>query len=280
MKPSGQTTGTTTRSRLDGEAAAVCRILGIPISVINPASALSLIDAGVRRRQGGYICIRETAGLMLARQDPHLSEIHERAFMVTPDGMPLVWFGRLYGHHDMARVCGPDLIDLLCAHGVERKYRHYFFGGGEGVADRLAKILSKLHPGLQVAGAESPPFRPITTEAEPETAARIATAAPHIVWVGLGSPKQEYWMSANAPHIPGAILIGVGAAFNFHTGEVKRAPRWVQKTGFEWAYRFSQEPARLWRRYLIMAPHFMLAAGWEWCRKCYGITRGGGAQPR
>lgn len=239
------------------------RILGTPVSAINPPLALRLIDDFIASRKGGYITAPDVYNVTLALQDRHLAKVHEDALMVSPDGTPLVWFGRLRGHKGMRRVCGPDLLGLLGAHGIDRGYRHYFFGGANGVAADLAAKLKARYPGLVVAGAESPPFRPLTVEPDFEACARIEAATPDIVWVGLGAPKQEYWMAANAPHIAGAILIGVGAAFNFHTNEVKRAPVWMRESGLEWFYRLVQEPRRLWRRYFIMAPKFLVLATLE-----------------
>ncbi len=251
------------------DAFAVCddiarfRVLDVPISVIDMATALASIDRKIANGQGGYICIRDTHGVMVAQDDPHFREIHEQAFMVTPDGMPLVWLGRLDGHSDIRRVCGPDLVDALCKHSLQRGYRHYFFGGSQRVADALAKSLSSRYPGLELVGCESPPFSAVTLEPNEKACSQIRAAEPDIVWIGLGSPKQEYWMHSNAPLLPGVILIGVGAAFDFHAGTIRRAPVWMQKNGVEWLYRLFQEPTRLWRRYLILAPRFLVSALWE-----------------
>lgn len=242
------------------------RILGIPVSIINKSSALLAIDEWITEKKGGYICVRDAHGIISAQQNPRLQEIHERALMVTPDGVPLVWFAKLYGHASVERVCGPDLMEWLCAYPAERGYRHYFFGGAEGVATALAERLKRRRADLVVVGVESPPFRPLSDEPDMEACARIAATKPDIVWVGLGSPKQEYWVAANAPHIRDAILIGVGAAFDFHAGHIRRAPRWMQRVGLEWLFRLVQEPRRLWRRYLVMAPRFLVLAGGEWLR--------------
>ncbi len=239
------------------------RILGVPVSVLDMPRAVDAIDDAIASRHGGYICVRDAHGVMAAQKDTHLMDIHETAFLVVPDGMPLVWFGRLYGN-DMARVCGPDLMLELCRHGALRGHRHYFFGGTEESLAKLRPALEQKFPGLNIVGMESPPFKPVTTEPDPEAVARIAAAVPDIVWVGLGSPKQEYWMKANAALLPNAILIGVGAAFNFHAGTVRRAPRWMQRSGFEWFYRLLQEPKRTWRRYLILAPQFLYLSSREY----------------
>lgn len=245
------------------------RLLDLPVSVLDMAQAIGAIDAAIAERRGGYICVRDAHGVMAAQKDGHLMDIHEKAFLVLPDGMPLVWFGRLRGHA-ISRVCGPDLMLALCAHGAGRGHRHFFYGGTDDTLVLLRKEMETRFPGLNIVGMESPPFRPITTEADPAAAAMIGEAAPDIVWVGLGSPKQEYWMRANAHLLPNAILIGVGAAFNFHAGTVRRAPVWMQRSGFEWLYRLLQEPKRTWRRYLVLAPQFLVLA----LREHLGLWRG------
>lgn len=236
------------------------KILGIAVSVLNPQLAIALIHSRVRSRLGGYITVPDVYNITLAAKDPELARCHRNAFLVSPDGSPLSIVGRLLGHSEMQKVCGPDLLMWACESGVSLGHRHYFFGGDKQVAARLSTSLSQRFPGLVVVGAESPDFKPITTEADLESCARIRSAQPDIVWVGLGAPKQEYWMAANAEHLPGALLIGVGAAFNFHSGHVRRAPLWMQRMGLEWAFRLSQEPRRLWRRYLLNGLYFVANA--------------------
>lgn len=235
-------------------------ILGTPVSAIWPSKFLDLVDLRLDQGGGGYITVPDAFNIMLATQDEHLAAVHNGAFIVSPDGSPLTVVGRLQGHRRMRRVCGPDLLPLLCKNGVSKGVRHYFYGGAPGVAQAVAESLSRACPGLQVVGAESPPFRDITKEPDLEAARRIKAARPDIVWVGLGAPKQEYWIAANSPLLTDAILIGVGAAFDFQSGRVARAPRWVQYAGLEWAFRFLQEPTRLWRRYLVAAPSFFFRA--------------------
>ena len=240
------------------------RILGVPISAIDMSQTLFEIDTALAIGRGGYICVRDAHGVLLAQNDPYFRDIHDRAALVTPDGMPLVWLAHLYGHSDVDRVCGADLVTALCAHSLRHRYRHYLFGGTADVAERLRQALRSTFPGIQIAGCESPPFKPPTTEPDYAACERIRDANADIVWVGLGTPKQEYWMAANAPLLPNAILIGVGAAFDFHAGAVKRAPCWMQRSGLEWLYRLHQQPRRLWKRYLITVPKFTAMAFAEW----------------
>jgi N-acetylglucosaminyldiphosphoundecaprenol N-acetyl-beta-D-mannosaminyltransferase len=239
------------------------RVLGVPVNVLDMPLALQTIDQFISNKRGGYICIRDVHGVMAAQVDEHLQNIHEHALLVTPDGMPLVWLGRLNGYPSIRRVCGPDLVSALCAHSIDRGYTHYFFGGTDDVLTKLMATLRFQFPGLKIAGWECPPFKTTTTTPDLAATEKMRMANPDIIWIGLGSPKQEYWMQANAANLPSAIQIGVGAAFAFHAGIVQRAPLWMQKSGLEWLFRLAQEPGRLWRRYLVMAPKFVTLATWE-----------------
>lgn len=232
------------------------RILGVPVSAINMGEAIATILSWVKNHNANYICVRDVHGIMRALDDPALMEIHNQAGMVTPDGMPLVWITRGRGYHNVQRVCGADLVAALCGASISNGIRHYFYGGKPGVANRMAEALTATYPGLQVAGIDTPPFRALTVEEDEAMVASISATQPHVVWVGLSTPKQEYWMRDHVGRIPGATLIGVGAAFDFYAGDVNRAPHWMRKSGFEWLHRLLSEPTRLWRRYLLMAPKF------------------------
>lgn len=238
-------------------APARTRILGVPVSLIDMPLALRTITGWAAAGTAHYVCVRDVHGVMRAQEDPALMAIHEGAGLVTPDGMPLVWVARSRGHGEVGRVCGADLVDALSAASVPLGLRHYFYGGKEGVAERMAAALVARHPGLVVAGCDTPPFRALTPEEDEAATRAIAAAAPHIVWVGLSTPKQEFWMRDHVGRIPGATLIGVGAAFDFYAGDVKRAPKWMQRSGLEWLHRLASEPRRLWRRYLVLAPQFL-----------------------
>ena len=232
------------------------RILGVPVSAINMDIALGTIAGWISRDESRYVFIRDVHGLMCAHEDPELNAFHFKAGMVTPDGMPLVKISQWRGKKHVGRVCGADLMDALCALSAQKGYANYFFGGKQGVAEILAGNMRKKYPGLKIAGTGTPPFRTLTKPEDRAATARIVKSGAKIVWVGLSTPKQEWWMIEHVKRIPGATLIGVGAAFDFHTGEVKRAPEWMQKSGLEWFYRLISEPRRLWRRYLVMAPKF------------------------
>lgn len=244
-----------------GSGVPATRVLGVPVSLINMQKAVSTILSWIGQGQSHYICVRDVHGVMRAQEDADLLEIHDGAGMVTPDGMPLVWIARWRGHAEVSRVCGADLVAELCAATVEPGIGHYFYGGKPDVAERMASALTALFPGLKVAGTGTPPFGPMSVEQDVVATETIAAAKPGVVWVGLSTPKQEYWMRDHVGRIPGATLIGVGAAFDFYAGDVKRAPRWMHHSGLEWLHRLGSEPRRLWRRYLVMAPQFVLKIG-------------------
>ena len=235
-------------------------VLGVKVSAIHMEQALDVIDdwitTGIRR----YVCVTGVHGVMESRRDPHLQKIHNNAGLVTPDGMPLVWWSKSRGWRHTGRVYGPDLILACCERSMATGYRHFFYGGNDGVADLLARRLSKRFPGLSVAGTFTPPFRPLSTEEDDDVIKRINDAGADIVWVGLSTPKQEYWMAEHLDRIESPVMIGVGAAFDFHAGLKKQAPAWMQQSGLEWFFRLATEPRRLWKRYLYNNPAFVWLA--------------------
>ncbi len=230
-------------------------LLGVRVSAIDMDMAVAAIESWIvsaaTTRRGRYICVTGVHGLMESRRSPRLRDIHNRADMVTPDGMPLVWLGRHAGRRHMDRVYGPDLVLELCRRSPARGHRHYFYGGAPGVADLLAERLGRRFPGLAVVGTGAPPFRPLDRAERRAVALAIDASGADIVWIGLSTPKQELLMAELAPLLDRAILIGVGAAFDFHAGLKVQAPRWLRRSGLEWAFRLAMEPRRLWRRYLV-----------------------------
>jgi N-acetylglucosaminyldiphosphoundecaprenol N-acetyl-beta-D-mannosaminyltransferase len=178
--------------------------------------------------------------------------------MTTPDGMPIVWLLRWLGHRSVARVYGPDLMRAACRRSETSGWRHFFYGGKPGVAARLAARLRQEHPLLVVAGVGTPPLNWQAEEEDKAGVQAINAARPDIVWIGLSTPKQERWMAAHRPQLQASVLVGVGAAFDFISGEKPQAPRWMQRVGLEWLFRLVTEPSRLWRRYLVDNPMFVI----------------------
>ncbi len=176
----------------------------------------------------------------------------DSADLVVPDGMPLVWLGRWHGHPLKRRVYGPELMETFCRE-TGATYRHFFYGGGPGTAERLADSLRQ-RCGIVVAGTYCPPFRPLTEEEQRDVTSRIEAASPDVLWVGLGTPKQEKWMHQNRERLSVQVMLGVGAAFDFNSGRTRQAPAWMRENGLEWLFRLLTQPQRLWRRYLISIP--------------------------
>jgi N-acetylglucosaminyldiphosphoundecaprenol N-acetyl-beta-D-mannosaminyltransferase len=176
---------------------------------------------------------------------------------VVPDGMPLVWLARLKGNSLKRRVYGPELMTSFCNVSAKRGYRHFLYGGAPGVAEKLAHELSDQFPGLVIAGTYSPPFRPATVEEDAEIVKTISAAQTDVLWVGLSTPKQECWMHAHYELLNVPVLVGVGAAFDIHSGLKKQAPTWMRENGLEWLFRLIQEPKRLWHRYIVYGSEFV-----------------------
>lgn len=233
-------------------------VLGVGVSAITMADALRFVDETISKRMPTYACVSGVHGVMLCQADDALRQIHNRAGMVTPDGMPLVWFGRLSGHRNMRRVCGPDLMLAVCKRSLSADYRHFFLGGAPGTAERLAARLQERFPGLEVVGTFCPPFREMTVQEDAELVEMVEAARPDVLWVGISTPKQERFMANHLGRLSAPLMIGVGAAFDFHAGLKRRAPRWMQESGLEWLFRLASEPRRLWKRYLRNVPLFIV----------------------
>jgi N-acetylglucosaminyldiphosphoundecaprenol N-acetyl-beta-D-mannosaminyltransferase len=202
-----------------------------------------------------YVCVATVNNLIEGCDDPGYNALMEAADLVTPDGMPLVWGLRLLGVPEASRVYGPDLTPLVCEEAARRGVPVGFYGGQDDVLDDLAASLTTRHPGLRIAYRWSPPFRPLTTEEEARVADDLVRSGTRVLFVGLGTPKQERWM-ADHKGLP-MVMLGVGAAFDFLSGRKRQAPRALQGLGLEWLYRLAHEPRRLWRRYLYRNPRFV-----------------------
>ncbi len=233
-------------------------ILGVGIQVMTMKQALSQIAAWIDNRVKAYVSVCTVHTIMECQRNESMRQTVNRAGLATPDGMPLVWLGRWRTEFEGERVYGPDLMLALCGLSVERGYTHYFYGGATDTPELLAKTLRQRFPGLAVVGTYSPPFRPLTPAENDQIVKQINEAAPDILWVGLGTPKQDLWMAAHRDRLQAPVLIGIGAAFDFHTGRIPQAPRWMQRSGLEWFFRLLQEPKRLWYRYLVYNPAFVI----------------------
>lgn len=242
----------------DNHAFARINVLGCRIAALDLASAVALIEGWVKSdKRGRYVCVTGVHGIMESLADERIRRIHNRADCCVPDGMPLTWIGRLRGHAGMDRVYGPDLLLELLRRSIPGGYTHFFCGGKPGVAELLKSRMEARYPGLRVRGTLSPPFGPLAPATEDAMIAQINAAGADILWIGLSTPKQEAQMAAFQARVNARVMIGVGAAFDFHSGRVRQAPRWMQRAGLEWVFRLVQEPRRLARRYVLGNPRFL-----------------------
>ncbi len=232
-------------------------ILGVGVSAVSMDVAVRRTLQFLRNKTFGYICVTGVHGIMEAQADEAFRRILNGSFLTTPDGMPTVWLGKAAGHRSMTRVYGPDFMLEVCRAGVSQGVRHYLYGGREGVADALKQALVEQIPGLQIAGASTPPFRPLTQQDETELAALLRSTETDVLWVGLSTPKQERFMSKYHNLLGVNLMVGVGAAFDLLSGNLDEAPNWMKNAGLQWLYRLWKEPKRLWRRYLVNNPLFI-----------------------
>lgn len=236
------------------------RVLDVLLACARPEDAVDAIVARARDRSapGVHVCVFAVDSLLKCRDDPRLASVANGAWMTLCDGMPLVLIGRLAARLPAERCYGPDVMLGVLDRGRAAGLRHYFYGGADEETSRLLQErMEARFPGLAVAGREVPPFRPLTEEERRETAARIDASGADVVWVGLGTPKQDFWMGDMRPLLKAPVIVAVGAAFAFHAGKVPQAPRWMQRACLEWLYRLCAEPRRLWRRYLLGNPRFV-----------------------
>lgn len=234
-------------------------VLGVGIHAIDLPSAADIIEGAVREGRKGYVCLTGVHGVMEAQRDSQFRDILNHALLIAPDGMPTVWIGRMQGYSTMKRVFGPDLMLEVCRRSAGTGARHFLYGGNPGIATELAENLRRRFPGITIVGTFTPPFRPLDLSEQLALETQLKTTLPDIVWVGISTPKQEKFMADNFRRLPCKVMIGVGAAFDIHTGHVKDAPHWIKAVGLQWAHRLCQEPRRLWKRYLVNNPAFLAA---------------------
>lgn len=233
-------------------------VLGTRVTAINLSQAVNLIGDWIESPDfGRYICLTGVHGVTegLRRSDIQLA--HNTADAVVPDGMPLVWMGRRRGYTTIGRVYGPDLMLAVLKHAAECGYTSFFYGGAEGVADELKRRMEARFPGVKILGTFTPPFRPLAPDEEADVLERIAKLKPDLLWIGLSTPKQELLMASWRDRIQAKVMLGVGAAFDFHTGRVPQAPRWMMPLGLEWLFRLITNPRRLWKRYFFGNTSFL-----------------------
>jgi N-acetylglucosaminyldiphosphoundecaprenol N-acetyl-beta-D-mannosaminyltransferase len=234
------------------------RVLGVPVDAVQIPDVIQKMEQWISRRDASrYIAVTNAHSVVEAQHNRSFKQTLDSADLVVPDGMPLVWLGRQNGFHMPQRVCGPDLFAAFCRETHEKGYAHFFYGGAPGVTEELAWALKRQSPRLRVVGTYSPPFRPMTPEEDAQSVELINRATPDVLWVGLGCPKQECWMYEHRPRLAVPVVVGVGAAFDFLSGRLQRAPRVMGDRGLEWLYRLWKEPRRLWRRYLISNSSFI-----------------------
>jgi N-acetylglucosaminyldiphosphoundecaprenol N-acetyl-beta-D-mannosaminyltransferase len=238
-------------------------VAGVWISKADYAGVVRTVRGWIaesRRRPGGparYITVTSVHGIVTARRDVEVRRILNEAVIATSDGMPVVWAMRSFGVRDQQRVYGPTLMLEMCRDAAAQGHRIFLYGSSPQCIEKLRENLLAKFPSLPIAGAYSPPFRPLTPEEDAEVVRMIRDSKADIVFVGISTPKQEKWMAAHVESLPGTIMVGVGAAFDFHAGLLRQAPAWMQRNGLEWFYRLCVEPKRLWRRYVLETPRFL-----------------------
>jgi N-acetylglucosaminyldiphosphoundecaprenol N-acetyl-beta-D-mannosaminyltransferase len=251
-------------------------VLGVPLGLTDYESALDWIDATVANRDRGYVCVCNVHTVMASAEDPALRTALLGSQLNVPDGQPLVWAMNLLGHPLRARVYGPELMARSCARSAESGQRLYLYGGrNQGALVQLALNLRQTYPGVRIVGGYSPPHRPLTDEERSAVIREINGSHADVVWAGIGVPKQEKWMAEMRDELEAPVLVGVGAAFDFHAGLVPQAPAVLQESGLEWAYRLAHEPRRLWRRYLRYNPRFVHAFARQFIEHRRGLARSG-----
>lgn len=242
--------------KIDKKLIPTVNILGVNIAAINMDWLIDFTKANIKKLSGDYICVSNVHTTVTSFENKEYQEVQNGGILAIPDGGPLSSIGRKRGAKQMARTTGPDYLKEILNISVENGYRHYFYGSTQETIKKLKEVLEKTYPGLQIAGMYSPPFRNLSEDENREIIKEINSTSPDFVWVGLGAPKQEIWMSDHQGKING-LMVGVGAAFDYFAGNIKRAPKWMQKCNLEWMYRLIQDPKRLFKRYLITNSKFI-----------------------
>ncbi|HYH58165.1 MAG TPA: WecB/TagA/CpsF family glycosyltransferase [Thermoleophilaceae bacterium] len=242
-------------------------VLGIPLAMTDYAATMEWIDATIAHREKGYICVAATHTVMVCDEDPELREAVLNSSLTLPDGQPLVWAMNALGGDLDERVYGPELMARYCERAAGTGIRMYLYGGrNQGALVQLALNLRQRYPGVKIVGGYSPPFRDLSEEEEDAIVTEMNGSKADVIWVGVGAPKQEKWMAAMRERLDAPVLVGVGAAFDFHAGLVPQAPEWMQSAGLEWLFRMAQEPRRLAPRYVRYNPRFITGFARQYAR--------------
>ena len=232
-------------------------IVGMKVSPTSYSDASDTIHNWARQGASKYVCIASVNNVMESYDSPEFKRVMNNADLVTPDGIPVVWALRLLGHRNATRVYGPDLTPILLQMAAESGFPVGFYGGAPEVLERLLEVVAQRFPTLRIAYSFSPPFRPLTPQEDHRVVEAINAAGVRILFIGLNTPKQDYWMAAHRDRVQ-AVMVGVGAAFDFLAGTKPQAPRWMMPLGLEWVFRFATEPRRLWKRYLKHNPRYVV----------------------
>jgi N-acetylglucosaminyldiphosphoundecaprenol N-acetyl-beta-D-mannosaminyltransferase len=233
------------------------KIRGVEVAAIDVFSACNLIGKSAADVSGNYVTVTGAHGIVESVYSREVFDAHRDAWLIVPDGMPLVWLGRLLGFNSIGRVYGPDLMECVFSNPDYRERRHFFYGSSPSVISSLRDALVARFGEFNMIGMHCPPMKPLGFIEDEAVLTRIRDLKPDIIWVGLSTPKQEVWMHMHMPKIGAGVGIGVGAAFDLLAGKTRQAPRWIQRSGFEWLFRLAMEPRRLFRRYFFVVPQFL-----------------------
>ena len=250
-------------------------VLGVPVDPVDLELALARAAELLRLRKKEYVCALSVHGVLEARRNPQVARAFADAAMVIPDGRPMVWVGRMQGWRGIDQVTGPDLMSAMFSRPEFAGYSHFFYGGNDGVARELAAVWRRKFPGTRIAGTFTPPFRDLRPSEERDLIELLNICEPDIIWVGISTPRQELFMRRLLPQLDHGLLLGVGAAFDFHTGRIRDCAPWIKRVGLQWLHRLVQEPRRLWRRNLLNATFL-----WHIALQLTGLKRYGGGAAR
>jgi len=232
-------------------------VKGIFVAAVDLAFARDFLGQHASNAHGEYVAVTGAHGIVESAHDERIRSAHQQALMVVPDGMPLVWLGRLLGYNSVGRVYGPELMEFIFADQQHRQLRHFFYGAEPSVIRKLCQVLRARFGEFNLVGSHSPPIKPLGFVEQDDVLARIRDLRPEVIWVGLSTPKQEVWMQMHMPKIGCGLAVGVGAAFDLLSGNTVQAPRVIQRSGLEWLFRLAMEPRRLFKRYALVVPQFL-----------------------